>query len=305
MRKRNAKHVVSCEQYTPKSLEELFVLTDDIIDNPDKYWNCLENKIVATLFYEPSTRTRLSFEAAASRLGAKIISTENAKETSSAIKGESLKDSIRIVAGYADIIVMRHFDVDSAEIAASISEVPIINAGAGSGEHPTQALLDMYTIRAYKGKFDGLKVAIAGDLLYGRTVHSLVKLLSLYKNVTIYGLSRNCLCLPQKYIDYMSERKVKYIPCSEFSDLPYDLDVFYHTRTQLERIIDKSGMNAKEFIITKKVLDKFSSETYLMHPLPRIAEIAEEVDTDPRAIYFKQAHYGMKIRMAMLLKALE
>ena len=295
-------NIISCEQYSKESLEELFKLTDDIILSPNKYAKSLEGKIISTLFYEPSTRTRLSFEAAANRLGARVISTENAKEVSSAIKGESLKDTIRVTHGYADAIVIRHSDNDSAEIAASVSNVPILNAGAGSGEHPTQALLDMYTIRDKKGGFNNLKVAIAGDLLKGRTVHSLIKLLSLYDNVTIYGLSRKFFKLPQNYLDFLENRNVKYIPCSEFSDLPRDLDIIYHTRTQLERLDEKDREGIEEYIINKEVMKNFSDETYLMHPLPRVKEIAEDIDDDPRAIYFEQAHNGMKIRMALLLQ---
>ena len=256
-------------------------------------------KILATLFYEPSTRTRLSFESAVQRVGGKIISTENAKEVSSAVKGETLKDTIRIIEGYADAIIMRHSDNDSSEVAASISKVPIINAGAGKAEHPTQALLDMYTIRDKKGKIDGLKVAISGDLTYGRTTHSLVKLLSLYDNVTVYGVSREFFKLPQEYIDYMKERDVKYVPCLEFTDLPKDIDIIYHTRTQLERIEDKS-IEIKELIINKEILDTFSKDTLIMHPLPRVNEIAEDVDDDPRAVYFEQAHNGVYVRMAVL-----
>ncbi|MCL2037854.1 aspartate carbamoyltransferase [Candidatus Saccharibacteria bacterium] len=303
MTRKTPKNIISTDQFSRESLEDLFLLTDDIIANPAKYAKMLDGKIVSTLFYEPSTRTRLSFESAACRLGASVISTENAREVSSAVKGETLQDTIRVVNGYADAIVMRHSDVDSAEIAASVSSVPILNAGAGSGEHPTQALLDMYTIRQKKGDFNGLKVAISGDLLKGRTVHSLVKLLSLYDSVTIYGLSHKLLKLPQSYVDFMKEHDTKYIPCSEFTDLPADLDIIYHTRTQLERL-ESGAEKIKEYIIDKKVMSQFSPETYLLHPLPRIKEIAPEGDDDPRAIYFEQAHNGVKIRMALLAQVL-
>ncbi len=297
------KNIISTDQFSRDDLEVLFKLTDDIIANPDKYARALERKIVSTLFYEPSTRTRLSFESAVCRLGGKVISTENAREVSSAVKGETLQDTVRVVNGYADAIVIRHSDNDSAEIAASVSNVPILNAGAGSGEHPTQALLDMYTIRQKKGNFNGLKVAISGDLLKGRTVHSLVKLLSLYDDVTIYGLSHEFFKLPETYVEFMKDHGVKYIPCSEFTDLPEDLDILYHTRTQLERL-SGAGAGIDEYIIDKEVMNRFSSETYLMHPLPRIREIAAEVDADPRAIYFEQAHNGVKIRMALLVQVL-
>ena len=293
------KHVISCEQYSKKSLDELFKLTDDIIENKKKYINSLEDKIITTLFYEPSTRTRLSFETAVQRLGGRIVSTENAKEASSAVKGEILEDTIRTVAGYADVIIIRHGDVKSSEIAASVSSIPIINAGAGKGEHPTQALLDMYTIKNKKEKFDGLKVAVSGDLAHGRTIHSLVKLLALYDDVKIYGVSRDYFKLPEEYIKYLSDRDTEYIECSEFVDLPKETDIIYHTRTQLERIEDKS-IKIKELIINKKVLDTFSKNTFVMHPLPRVAEIDADIDNDPRAIYFEQAHNGMYVRMGLL-----
>ena len=304
MPKIKLKNVISTDQFSRQDLDILFKLTDDIIANPAKYARSLDGKIVATLFYEPSTRTRLSFESAACRLGASVISTENAREVSSAVKGETLTDTIRVVNGYADAIVIRHPEVDSARVAASVSTRPILNAGAGSGEHPTQALLDMYTIRQRKGDFNGLKVAISGDLLKGRTVHSLVKLLSLYDNVTIYGLSHKLLKLPQSYVDFMKKHGTEYISCSEFTDLPADLDVIYHTRTQLERL-EAGAEKIKEYIIDEKVMSRFSSETYLLHPLPRIKEITPEVDDDPRAIYFEQAHNGVKIRMALLVQVLQ
>lgn len=199
------KHVLSCDQYSKESLEELFNLADKIVENPKNYEKSLEGKIVSVMFYEPSTRTRLSFESAIQRLGAKLISTENAREFSSAAKGESLEDTVRVLQGYSDAIVIRHYEKTSAQAAASVANVPIINAGSGSGEHPTQSLLDLYTIRKEHGSIDNIKVAVLGDLLYGRTIHSLVKLLSLYDNITIYGLSKSCFALPQEYIDMMKK----------------------------------------------------------------------------------------------------
>lgn len=299
------KSVISCDQFTKKRLEELFQLADDINSNPKKYAKSLEGKIVATLFYEPSTRTRLSFESSTMKLGANVISTENAREASSVVKGETLKDTIRIISGFADAIVIRHSDIDSAEVAASVSTVPVLNAGSGSGEHPTQALLDMYTIKSKKGELNNLKVAISGDLLNGRSVHSLIKLLSLYDNITIYGLSRKFFELPKKYVDVLAERGVEYISCSEIEELPTDVDIIYHTRTQLERLTDRSGIRIEEYIIDKKVMSRFSKTTYLMHPLPRVKEISEDFDDDPRAIYFEQAHNGVRIRMALLYQALK
>ncbi len=297
------KHVLSSDQYTKESLKEIFDLTDKIKNNPKKYANKLDDKIIAIMFYEPSTRTRLSFETAALKLGAKIITTENAGEFSSAAKGETIQDTVKVIAGYADAMVIRHKSDTSAIEAASVQKIPILNAGAGKGEHPTQALLDLYTIRSKKGRLDNLKVAILGDLLYGRTIHSLIKLLSLYENIEIYGLSKEVFALPQEYIDMLESKGVKYTKCNSFDELPKDLDIIYHTRIQAERFEGDYGK--EEFIINKEVLDTFSKDTILLHPLPRVIEIATDVDDDPRACYFEQAHNGLFVRMALLLQVLD
>jgi len=297
------KHVLSSEQFTREELEALFQLTDHIRLNEAAYSGAIANKVVATIFYEPSTRTRLSFEAAILRLGGKNISTENAKEMSSAIKGESLEDTIRVMHGYADAIVMRHGSVTSAVDAAKVSEVPIINAGAGSGEHPTQALLDTYTIYKNKGKIDGISCAILGDLLYGRTVHSLVKLLSLFNGVTVYGLSIESLPLPAEYIEFLEKRGVKYVPVKSLTDLPKDLDIIYQTRTQTERFLEK-GIVAEEIVLSQATMAHFGPDTLILHPLPRNDEIAVDMDNDPRAKYFEQSTNGMYMRMGLLYEIL-
>ena len=297
------KHVLSSDKYTKESLEELFKLTDRIKNNPKEFEHKLDDKIIAIMFYEPSTRTRLSFETAALKLGAKIITTENAGEFSSAAKGETIQDTVKVIAGYADAMVIRHKSDTSAIEAASVEKIPILNAGAGKGEHPTQSLLDLYTIREKKGRFDGLKVAILGDLLYGRTIHSLLKLLSLYDNIEIYGLSKDAFMLPQEYIDMLKKRGIDYKVCRSFDDLPKDLDIIYHTRIQAERF--EGDFGKEEYIINKKVLDTFSKDTILMHPLPRVIEIDTDVDDDPRACYFEQAHNGLFVRMALLLQVLD
>lgn len=297
------KHVLSSEQYTKESLEELFDLAGKIRRNPKDYIHKLDDKIIAVMFYEPSTRTRLSFETAALKLGAKIITTENAKEFSSSIKGETIQDTVKVIAGYADAMVIRHSSDTSAIDAASVNKIPILNGGAGKGEHPTQALLDVFTIKEKKGKIDGIKVAILGDLLHGRTIHSLLKLLSLYDNIEVYGLSKDVFALPNEYIDMLNSRNIKYKKCNSFDQLPNDLDVIYHTRIQAERFEGDYGK--EEFIINKKVLDTFSSGTILLHPLPRVIEIDTDVDDDPRACYFEQAHNGLYIRMALLLQVLD
>ena len=290
---------ISTENITHDELERLFELADNIKVNKKKYADTLKGFVIATLFYEPSTRTRLSFESSIQRLGAGLISTENARENASAKKGESLEDTIKIIQGYADMIVLRHFENDSSERAVKVATVPIINAGAGGGEHPTQGLLDIYTIREYKGKIDGTRIAIMGDLKYGRTAHSMIKLLSLYKDITVYGFSVKGLELPQKYKDFLNERNVKYIECNTFNDIPNDIDFIYQTRVQMERLEDKN-MKIEEIIINKKNFAHFSKNTYLLHPLPRIDEISTDVDDDERSIYFKQAHNGVPIRMALI-----
>lgn len=293
---------ISTKQYTRKDLEHILDLAQQIKSNPDKYKNKLEGKIVSTLFFEPSTRTRLSFETAVLRLGGEIISTENAIISSSTWKGESLEDTIKVIAGYADCIVMRSNRNDASEVASSVSKVPIINAGSGTGEHPTQALLDMFTIKDKKGKIDGLKVVVSGDIKYSRTIYSLLTFLSLYDNITVYGLSRKAFVLSDEMIEYLKEHNVKYIPCSEFDEIPSDVDVWYHTRTQKERF-QGQDINEEEIIIDLKTLNRFTN-VIVMHPLPRVNEINPEVDDDKRAVYFEQAHNGVPIRMAILMECL-
>lgn len=296
-------HVLSAKQYTKESLEKIFELTDDIKKNPQKYAKTLEGKIVAVMFYEPSTRTRLSFETAALKLGGQVISTENASANSSGKKGETLEDTVKILQGYADSIVIRHSSDNWPEEAVKIAKVPILNAGAGKGEHPTQALLDVYTIREHRKSLDGLKLAILGDLLNGRTIHSLLKLVSLYDNVEVYGLSKECFALPQEYIDMLKAKGITYKKCASFDEIPQDVDVMYHTRIQSERF--EGDFGREEFIINKEVLDKFSKNTIVLHPLPRNEEISTDIDDDPRAMYFEQAHNGLYVRMALFVKAFE
>jgi aspartate carbamoyltransferase catalytic subunit len=281
------RNLISCDQFTKTELEALYELTDDIVKNPSAYADTLKGKIVATLFFEPSTRTRLSFESAVHRLGGAVIGTENGNAYSSAAKGESLEDAIRVVEGYCDAIIIRHSADDSAERAAAVSGIPIINGGAGKGEHPTQALLDIYTIRQARGAIDGLKIAVLGDLKHSRTIQSLLKLLALYENITIYGLTSKEFALQGKYI-----------ACNDFDDIPADVDVLYHTRTQTERHTERH--ERERYVIDNEVLSRFSDKTMLLHPLPRNEEISRDVDGDPRALYFKQTHNGVPVRMALL-----
>jgi len=297
------RHVLSCEQFTRDEIMKLFELTDHIRENERAYSGAISDKVVATIFYEPSTRTRLSFEAAILRLGGKNISTENAKEMSSHTKGESLEDTIRVMDGYSDAIIMRHGSVTSATDAARVSRVPILNAGAGSGEHPTQALLDAYTIYKNKGRLDNISCAILGDLLYGRTIHSLIKLLALYENITIYGFSIESLALPEDYIKFMQEKGVKYVPVKDLKELPRDLDVIYQTRTQTERFLQQ-GIVAEEIVLDKASMAHFGPDTMVLHPLPRNNEISTDFDDDPRAKYFEQSLNGMYVRMGLLYEVL-
>ena len=294
------KHFISTEQLSKSDLEEIFHLADKIKENKNNFSSALNGYVIATLFYEPSTRTRMSFESAIQRLGAKVISTENARENASAVKGESLEDTIRIVEGYADAIILRHFEDDSAERAAAVAKIPIINAGSGRAEHPTQAVLDIYTIKELKGKVDGLKVAIMGDLKYGRTPHSLIQLLSLYNDIEIYGFSVNSLELPDSYVEFLKSKNIRYIKCDSFNQIPRDIDVIYQTRVQRERLEGKI-QDTVEFNIDTAVLKSLSKDTLIMHPLPRVLEINSEIDNDPRAVYFKQAHNGIPTRMATLI----
>ena len=297
------KNVISCDQFTKESLKELFDLADVVRANPEKYMNTLNGKVVTTLFFEPSTRTRLSFETAVVRLGGRLVSTENGKTNSSSTKGETLEDTIKVVTGYTDAIIMRHSFNDAAERAAKVATVPVINAGSGKGEHPTQSLLDAYTIRREKGRLDNLKIALLGDLINGRTIHSLIKLFSQYENIEFYALSKENLCLPEKYVKIIEDSGNKYFKCYSFSELPKDVDIMYHTRIQAERCDEDLGK--EEFVINKEILDQFSENTLVLHPLPRVDEISADIDDDKRAKYFEQAHNGMWVRMALLLKVFE
>lgn len=300
------KHIISSEQFNPNNLKTLFNLVDDIKANPDLYRQSLRDKIIERLFFEPSTRTRLSFDSAVVRLGGSLIGAENARESTSVTKGEPLADMIRIISGYADAIIMRHQDDDAAEIAESVSAVPVFNAGSGKKEHPTQALLDVYTINEQKGRLSDLKISVWGDLLHGRTVHSLLKLASLFNNIEVHGLSCKELQLPAEYIDFMKARGVTYTQHYKLDDVPRDVDIIYHTRLQKERYVREKLFETQEdaekafFVIDQKVLNSFSKHTILMHPLPRDGEIKEEVDGDPRSVYIKQAHNGLQVRMALL-----
>jgi len=299
------KHILTTKQFLEKKLlNEIFNIADNFekTEKKNKTPKILKDKILSCLFYEPSTRTRFSFESAMLKLGGKVISTENAAQFSSAAKGETLEDSIRVVSFYCDVIVLRHPEIGAAKRAAKVSLVPIINAGDGSGEHPTQALLDLYTIKKEIGRTSDLKIGMVGDLLYGRTIHSLIYLLSLYQNIEIFLVSPKKLKLPEKYKLFLKKHKIKFSESDNFESMISKVDVLYITRIQKERFQSlKAYKKVKNsFILSKKLLNKMNKKTIIMHPLPRVNEISQEIDSDNRAAYFRQAQNGLYIRMALL-----
>ncbi len=299
------RHVLSTSQFLdPSLLGELFTRADEL--RKEKNNDALKGKILASVFYEPSTRTRFSFEAAMYRLGGKVISTENAEEFSSAIKGETLEDSIRVISGYADAIVLRHHEKGACKRAASVSSVPIINAGDGPGEHPTQALLDLYTLQKELGGVNGKKVAFVGDLKYGRTVHSFSQLLSLY-DVELFLVSPPQLQMPGEYRQILTLSGTKFIETRSLDEVLPVADAVYATRIQRERFDNaEEYQKVKDaFVITKREVEKMKRGAILMHPLPRVNEITQDVDDDKRAVYFKQAENGLYVRMALLEKILK
>ena len=299
------KHVISARQFTdPEFLQGLFesanrMERDDVfraLTSP------LRGRILATLFFEPSTRTRFSFEAAMQKLGGGVLTAENARTNSSATKGETISDTVRVVSEYANAIAIRHYQEGAAEEAARNSPVPIINAGDGSGEHPTQALADIYTIKKEIGWLTGLRVVLVGDLLYGRTIHSLLPLLCLYSGVTIDLISPPQLRLPQRYREYLTEKGVPFHEGERLEGVIEHADVAYITRVQGERFASREEYDAVKdvYVIDAKLADKMKPEAIIMHALPRVNEISPEVDGNSRAAYFRQAKNGLYIRMALL-----
>ncbi|MBL7104383.1 MAG: aspartate carbamoyltransferase [Bacteroidales bacterium] len=292
------KSLVSIHDITKDDYERILNLAEKFEANPKR--KILNDFVVATLFFEPSTRTRLSFESAASRLGAKVIGFTDAA-TSSVKKGESLKDTILTVSNYADVIVMRHPKEGSARYASEVSPVPIINAGDGSNQHPTQCLLDLYSIRKTQKKLDNLNIAFIGDLKYGRTVHSLAIALTNY-NTTFHLVSPVELKLPSAVKRYIKEKNLKYHQYTEFEEVIPNVDILYMTRIQHERFSDPVEYERVKnaYILKNKMLDKAKKNLKVMHPLPRINEITEDVDDNPKAYYFSQALNGVFVRQALL-----
>lgn len=296
-------NVLSIKQFSDRGLlQKLLESADELQAMPkDKYPKPLQHLTLATLFYEPSTRTRLSFEAAIQNLGANLISTESAGEFSSAAKGETLEDTVRAVNGFADGIIIRHPEIGAAERAASVSKVPIINAGDGAGEHPTQALLDLSSVYRAKKKIDGLKIGVVGDLLNGRTVHSMVMLLSNY-SVEFFFISPDSLQLPDKYLEVINEKSIKYTVLDNWNEVLNSVDVLYMTRVQKERFDSEEAYNQVKdnFILGIEQVNQMKNDAIILHPLPRVNEISTEVDKDQRAQYFQQVKNGLFMRMALL-----
>ncbi len=295
------QHIVEVGQFSRDELSDLFALADAKRDQP-RSARPLDGNILATLFYEPSTRTRLSFESAMLRQGGGVLSTENARDFSSAIKGETVEDTIRIVQGYADAIVIRHYEQGAAKRAASVALVPIINGGDGPGEHPTQALLDLYTIQHELGRIDGLKVALVGDLRFGRAVRSLAILLAQSKDTELIFVSPPAVPMGDDVRQVLTDSGVAFRDEPDLARAVADVDVIYQTRIQRERFATDDEYQASRgiYLITPEIMAAAPADSILLHPLPRVDEISVEVDSDPRAAYFRQAENGVYIRMALL-----
>ncbi len=297
-------HVIEAQQFSRERLSDIFAVAREMEQVVRHYGSSILNRrVMATLFYEPSTRTRLSFESAMKRLGGDVITTENAREFSSAAKGETLEDTVRIVQGYADVIVVRHYESGAARRAADVASVPILNAGDGPGQHPTQALLDVYTIQKEVGRLDGITVAMVGDLANGRTARSLAYLLAKYEDVKVYFVAPEVVRMKEDIKDYLRRHGVFFAEEEDLFKVASTADVIYQTRIQKERFGDRIAdyESARgRYIIDRELLKVMKDRAVILHPLPRVDEIHPEVDADPRAAYFRQAHNGLYIRMALL-----
>lgn len=301
------KNLIDIMDLSVREIDALIDVADDIMRDPVKYQDACAHRILATLFYEPSTRTRLSFEAAMLSLGGQVLGFSEAA-SSSAAKGESVSDTAAIVSGYCDIIAMRHPKEGAPLVAAQTATVPIINAGDGGHFHPTQTLTDLLTIRHEKGRFDSLVVGVCGDLKFGRTVHSLIGAMSRYDNIRFVLISPEELKLPSFVKNkYIKEKGIPYTQSERLEDVIGELDILYMTRVQRERFFNEEDyLRLKDsYILTPEKMRSAKDDMIVMHPLPRVNEISVSVDQDPRAAYFRQAHYGKFIRMALILKLLE
>lgn len=299
--------ILSVEQFTPDSLEYIFARAREMQEMAERVGGAdlLKGRVLACLFYEPSTRTSSSFIAAIERLGGSVIPITQGVQFSSVSKGETLADTVRTLEQYSDVIVLRHPEIGSARLAADYASVPVINAGDGAGEHPTQALLDLFTIREELGTLDGLKVAMVGDLRYGRTVHSLTKLL-LHYDISLRFVSPEILRLPLTLMNEVIDAGIEVRETHDVADVIENADVLYVTRVQKERFNDLAQYEAVKdyYVITPELMEKAKEKMVVMHPLPRVGEIHFSVDKDPRAAYFRQVQNGMYVRMALLAAVL-
>lgn len=300
------RHLMSPLDFTTKELDKLFDLANDIEKNMPKYAHACNGKILATCFYEPSTRTRLSFESAMLNLGGSIIGFSDAG-SSSASKGESVSDTIRVISCFAHICAMRHPKEGAPMVAAEKSEIPVINAGDGGHQHPTQTLTDLLTIRSLKGRLDNFTIGLCGDLKFGRTVHSLINALVRYPGVRFVFISPEELKVPDYIIDMLKEKNIPYEETIRLEEIMPRLDFLYMTRVQKERFFNEEDyVRLKDFYVLNAEKMKLAKKDMLvLHPLPRVNEISVEVDQDPRAAYFKQVQYGVYVRMALILTLLE
>tara|TARA_Y100000310_G_C20681599_1_gene816282 strand:- start:1105 stop:2031 length:927 start_codon:yes stop_codon:yes gene_type:complete len=299
------RHVISAKQFKDiNMLDEVLDLAEHMEKSVKNgtLGKPLQGKVLASLFYEPSTRTRLSFESAMVQLGGRVIGTESAGHFSSVTKGETLNDTIKIIGGYSDVVVLRHSQEGSAKLASFVSPVPLINAGDGPGQHPTQALLDMYTIKKEFGRLNNLKVAFVGDLMYGRTVHSLAYLLAQRRGNMFYFVSPEDIRMRQDFIKHLKDWQVPFVETVDLNECISDVDVLYVTRIQKERFrsVEEYEKFKGCYVVDKEVASKMKEGSRVMHPLPRVNELKEEVDSDPKAAYFRQAQNGLYVRMALL-----
>ena len=300
------RHLLRPLDFSVEELDNLFTLAEDIEKNPSKYSHACEGKKLATCFYEPSTRTRLSFESAMLSLGGQILGFSDAS-SSSATKGESVSDTIRVISCFADICAMRHPKEGAPMVAAMHSTIPVINAGDGGHQHPTQTLTDLLTIRATKGRLDNFTIGLCGDLKFGRTVHSLINALVRYENINFVFISPEELTIPEYIIEMLKDNNIPYRETRKLEDVMPELDILYMTRVQKERFFNEEDyVRLKDYyILDKEKMSLAKEDMIVLHPLPRVNEISVEVDDDPRAVYFRQVQYGVYVRMALLLTLLE
>ena len=300
------RHLISPLDLSIEELDEILSLGQAIMQNPEKYSHVCDGKKLATLFYEPSTRTRLSFEAAMLNLGGKVLGFSSA-DSSSASKGESVADTIRVISSYADICAMRHPKEGAPTVASMYSEIPVINAGDGGHNHPTQTLTDLLTIKTLKGRLDNMTIGMCGDLKFGRTVHSLINAMVRYENVRFILISPNELKIPD-YLrqEVLDAKNIEYVETNELEKYMPELDILYMTRVQRERFFNEEDyIRLKDsFILDSEKMKLARDDMYVLHPLPRVNEISTDVDNDPRAVYFKQAKFGVYVRMALIITLL-